>query len=368
VVGIVGRNGAGKSTLLKILSKITPPTSGRVEITGRVGSLLEVGTGFHDELSGRENIYLSGAILGMKAAEIRAQFDEMVAFAEIERFIDTPVKHYSTGMYLRLAFAVAAHLDPEILLVDEVLAVGDLKFQKKCLGKMESVSKQGRTVLFVSHNTSTIMRLCPRCLFLDEGQLRMYDASSKVVRAYVHEGREDTSTRRFEDPAAAPGNEVVRLRALEAINEDGSPVEKADIRKPVGLRMTYDVLQEDHVLTPNIHVINDQGIQLFVTQDLDPKWKEKPRPVGTHSGTVWIPGNYLAEGSLSVGCAINTLVPFRVHFYERELIAFQVVDYLEGDTARGDLPHEMVGVVRPYLPWENGGALGPHDSRNRESS
>jgi lipopolysaccharide transport system ATP-binding protein len=184
VIGIIGRNGAGKTTLLKILSRITEPTEGRVEIRGRVGSLLEVGTGFHPELTGRENIYLNGAILGMKKSEIERKFDEIVAFAEIEKFLDTPVKRYSSGMYVRLAFAVAAHLDPEILLVDEVLAVGDAAFQKKCLGKMGDVAKGGRTVLFVSHQINSIRKLCERCIWLDAGHIKVIDTMIKVVSAY----------------------------------------------------------------------------------------------------------------------------------------------------------------------------------------
>ena len=185
VIGIIGRNGAGKSTLLKILSRITEPTEGRAEIHGRMGSLLEVGTGFHPELTGRENIYLNGAIIGMKKVEIVRKFDEIVAFAEIEKFIDTPVKHYSSGMYVRLAFAVAAHLEPEILLIDEVLAVGDLAFQKKCLGKMEDVAKEGRTVLFVSHNMQAISQLCNRAILLDNGKLSKDDATQQTLNAYI---------------------------------------------------------------------------------------------------------------------------------------------------------------------------------------
>ena len=200
VVGIIGRNGAGKSTLLKILSEITEPTEGRVEIHGRVGSLLEVGTGFHPELTGRENVYLNGAILGMKRAEIERKFDEIVAFAEVEKFIDTPVKHYSSGMYLRLAFAVAAHLEPEILIVDEVLAVGDAAFQKKCLGKMAGVAKEGRTVLFVSHNMPAITRLCERAILLDEGRLLQDGVSHQVVKAYLNAGLGTTAMREWPDP------------------------------------------------------------------------------------------------------------------------------------------------------------------------
>ena len=198
VVGIIGRNGAGKSTLLKILSRITEPTEGEVDINGRVGSLLEVGTGFHPELTGRENVYLNGAILGMRRAEIARKFDEIVAFAEVEKFIDTPVKHYSSGMYMRLAFAVAAHLEPEILIVDEVLAVGDAEFQKKCLGKMGDVAKGGRTVLFVSHNMMMIQRLCTRAILLQNGRLASDDHPARVIQAYIT----DTTA----NPAARSGS------------------------------------------------------------------------------------------------------------------------------------------------------------------
>ena len=189
VVGVIGRNGAGKSTLLKVLSRITEPTEGRVQINGRVASLLEVGTGFHPELSGRENIYLNGAILGMTRAEIRRKFDEIVAFSEVEKFLDTPVKRYSSGMYVRLAFAVAAHLEPEILIVDEVLAVGDAEFQKKCLGKMQDVAGEGRTVIFVSHNLATISSLCPQCILLDAGKIEIFAAADETIEKYAESNR-----------------------------------------------------------------------------------------------------------------------------------------------------------------------------------
>ena len=199
VVGIIGRNGTGKSTLLKVLSRITEPTEGRAEINGQVGSLLEVGTGFHPELTGRENVYLSGAILGMKKSEISQKFEEIVAFAEVEKFMDTPVKYYSSGMQVRLGFAVAAHLEPDILLVDEVLAVGDAAFQKKCLGKMSDVTKEGRTVLFVSHQMNSIRRLCDRCVWLEAGQVQKVDSTAKVVSAYESSLTSKGTTERLED-------------------------------------------------------------------------------------------------------------------------------------------------------------------------
>ncbi|MEQ1628701.1 MAG: ABC transporter ATP-binding protein, partial [Nitrospira sp.] len=213
VVGIIGRNGAGKSTLLKVLSRITEPTSGRAEIFGRVGTLLEVGTGFHPELTGRENIYLSGIILGMKKTEIDQKFDEIVEFAGIAKFIDTPVKRYSSGMYVRLAFAVGAHLEPEILIVDEVLAVGDSQFQKKCLDKMKDIGAHGRTVLFVSHNMQAVMRLCDRVIMLDKGRVLHDGPAHEVVKTYLNAGFGASPAREWTDPSSAPGGEVARLRA-----------------------------------------------------------------------------------------------------------------------------------------------------------
>ena len=229
-LGIVGRNGAGKSTLLKILSRITEPTSGRVELFGRVGSLLEVGTGFHPELTGRENVYLNGAILGMKKAEIERKFDEIVAFSEIEKFIDTPVKWYSSGMYMRLAFAVAANFEPEILIVDEVLAVGDGPFQKKCLGKMGEISRAGRTVIFVSHNMIAIEELCNRVLWLVDGELVEAEETEQVVSDYLSTGVTVSTEKVWDDPSTAPGNEMVKihsanLRSLDLRNPGNMTVE-----------------------------------------------------------------------------------------------------------------------------------------------
>ena len=221
VTGIIGRNGAGKSTLLKILARITEPSEGYAELRGRVGTLLEVGTGFHPELTGRENIYLNGAILGMQRAETERKFDEIVAFAEVERFIDTPVKHYSSGMYLRLAFAVAAHLEPEILIIDEVLAVGDAQFQKKCLGKISDVSKEGRTVLFVSHNMAAVKSLCQRAILLEAGKQIMSGLASDVVQSYLALGTQTAKERVWNDLESAPGNENARLRAIRIVNVSG---------------------------------------------------------------------------------------------------------------------------------------------------
>jgi lipopolysaccharide transport system ATP-binding protein len=351
VVGIIGRNGAGKSTLLKILSRITEPTTGRVELYGRVGSLLEVGTGFHPELTGRENIFLNGAILGMKRTEIQQKFEEIVAFAEVEKFIDTPVKHYSSGMFLRLAFAVAAHLEPEILVVDEVLAVGDADFQRKCLDKMREVSQQGRTVLFVSHNMPAITRLCDRTILLDEGRVIADGPSPQVVTGYLRSGLGTTAAREWPDLDRAPGNEIVRLCAVRVRTEDGRISEAMDIRRPVGIEVEFKVLKSGHVLVPNLPFNNEEGVCIFHVSDTDPHWKRRPRPEGVYVSTVWVPGNFFSEGTVVVGVAISTMVPVVVHFYERDAVAFQVIDSLGGDSARGDFAGKYPGIVRPLLNW-----------------
>jgi lipopolysaccharide transport system ATP-binding protein len=351
VVGIIGRNGAGKSTLLKILSRITEPTEGYVDVYGRVGSLLEVGTGFHPELTGRENIYLNGAILGMKRSEIARKFDEIVAFAEVEKFIDTPLKHYSSGMYLRLAFAVAAHLEPEILIVDEVLAVGDARFQKKCLNKMQDVGQQGRTVLFVSHNMPAITRLCQRAILLDEGQLLRDGPSSEVVSSYLSNGLGTTAAREWSDPKTAPGGEIARLRAVRVRTEDGEIAAAVDIRRPVGIEMEYDVIKPGYLLLPYFMFYNEEGVLAFEANDHDPAWRRRPRPAGHWLSTAWIPGNLLSEGMLVVWAFLFTLEPSGVAIRARDAVAFQVNDSLDGDSARGDWGGPITSVMRPLLRW-----------------
>ncbi len=352
VVGIIGRNGAGKSTLLKVLSRITEPTRGEVELRGRVGALLEVGTGFHPELTGRENIYLSGAVLGMKRVEIARKFEAIVAFAEIERFLDAQVKYYSSGMYARLAFSVAAHLDPEVLIVDEVLAVGDASFQRKCLNKMEDVGKRGRTVLFVSHNMPAVTRLCPRSILLDHGRVLMDGASHEVVAAYLRSGLGTTAARDWPDLRRAPGNHVARLRAVRVRSHDGAVSPALDIRMPVGIELEFVVLEAGHTLAANIHVFNEEGVYVFVSNEVDSEWYRKQRPTGAYRATAWIPGNLLSEGTFVVGAALSTLDPVTVHFYERDAVAFQVIDSFAGDSARGDYGGPFPGVVRPMLRWE----------------
>ncbi|PKM82463.1 MAG: ABC transporter ATP-binding protein [Firmicutes bacterium HGW-Firmicutes-14] len=260
-IGIIGRNGAGKSTLLKILSRITEPTEGIVRLKGRVASLLEVGTGFHPELTGRENIYLNGAILGMTKSEIKKKFDEIVEFAEVEKFLDTPVKRYSSGMYVRLAFAVAAHLEPEILLVDEVLAVGDAQFQKKCLGKMEEVGREGRTVLFVSHNMAAIRNLCTSAVLLAQGQVKNFDNANIVINEYL----KTLSQRNFKTSCLARNDEAgVSLSTVELINENGEVLSAAQSGLPVSIRLIFDSVKNFDKLLISIGLNNQEDIRVSV--------------------------------------------------------------------------------------------------------
>jgi lipopolysaccharide transport system ATP-binding protein len=350
-VGVIGRNGAGKSTLLKLLSQITEPTKGRIAVRGRAAALLEVGTGFHPELSGKENIFLNGAILGMPRSEILRKFDQIVSFAEVEKFVDTPVKHYSSGMYLRLAFAVAAHLEPDILIVDEVLAVGDASFQKKCLNKMENVGNEGRTVLFVSHDMSAITRLCRRAILLDAGRKVQDGPAHQVASEYLRSGLGTSSVREWQDIRRAPGDESMRLRRVRVCSEDGHTIETVDIRRPFGIEMVFEVLEPGHALTPNLHLFNDEGVCIFVSSDVNSDWRKRPRPVGEHVSTMWVPGNLLAEGGFTVRAAVSTMDPVQVHADEIDAVAFHVVDTLEGNSARGDFAGPIPGVIRPLLRW-----------------
>jgi lipopolysaccharide transport system ATP-binding protein len=351
ILGIIGPNGAGKSTLLKILSRVTRPTTGRVALYGRVGSLLEVGTGFHPELTGRENIYLNGAILGMRREEIARKFDEIVAFSEVERFIETPVKWYSSGMYVRLAFSVAAHLESEILIMDEVLAVGDAAFQQKCLDKMHEIRQQGRTIFFVSHNMPAITRLCERVLLLQQGEIIAEGDARAVVNKYLRTSWNIGAERVWANHEA-PGNDIVRLRRVRICNEAGETTVASDIRCAVGIEITYEVLQAGHALTPVVEVYNENGTQLFSAFDTGAQWRRIGRPIGTYTSTAWIPGNYLAEGSVLVHASVMSHSPATtVHVEARKVVAFQVIDSQQSDTARGDYIGPMPGVVRPLLSW-----------------
>jgi lipopolysaccharide transport system ATP-binding protein len=353
VVGVIGRNGAGKSTLLKLLTRICEPTSGRIEIRGRVSSLLEVGTGFHQELTGRENTYLNGALLGMSKRELDRKFEQIVDFAGVERFIDTPIKRYSSGMKVRLAFSVAAHLEPEVLLVDEVLAVGDARFQRKCLNKMEGVGKEGRTVVFVSHNMPAITRLCPRAVLLDAGRVTADGPAAAVAGQYLADGGATGACREW-DPAAAPGAEVARLRAVRVLDSEGQLAVAVDIRDPVVVEMEYEVLQPGYRLMPNFHFYTEDGMIAFQTHDIDPAWMGRPRPSGRHNTSVVVPGNLLNEGTMFVSAGMQTMEPTIPQFFEPDAVAFQVVDGFEGQgAARGDHGGKIYGAVRPKLEWSS---------------
>jgi lipopolysaccharide transport system ATP-binding protein len=352
VVGVVGRNGAGKSTLLKVLSRITYPTVGDVYIRGRVGSLLEVGTGFHPELTGRENIFLNGAILGMSRADVIRSFDEIVAFAEIKRFIDTPVKRYSSGMYLRLAFAVAAHLQPDVLLIDEVLAVGDAAFQKKCLAKMRDIGGRGRTVLFVSHNMIAIQQLCSRVLLIEDGRLAADGPAREVVRRYLGTETQTYGLREWKVLHSAPGNEVVRLRSLALCTDDGSNMDVIMSDRPFRIVIELETLSGDLPFNVGITFVNDEGVILFSSHDIvDPEWYGKVRPKGRFETVCTVPANLLAPGIHRVTVQAKTLhSPSRLHFREYEALAFAVED---GPTVRANVMRPFVGVVRPLLAWQN---------------
>jgi lipopolysaccharide transport system ATP-binding protein len=352
VLGIIGHNGAGKSTLLKVLSRITHPTGGRVRIWGRVSSLLEVGTGFHPELTGRENIYLNGTILGMRKEEVKRKFDDIVAFSGVEKFLDTPVKRYSSGMRVRLAFSVAAHLEPEILIIDEVLAVGDADFQNKCLGKMENITKAGRTVLFVSHNMGAVARLCKNALLIEEGCVSMRGSAAQVVNAYLSSGQHGAGVREWRDADKRPGGEVAQLCAIRVKNQQGEVVEAIDIRECVGIEMEFEVIVGGRRLMPHLHFFDQQNNHLFMSMDVDPKWRGRERPVGRFKSTAWVQGNFFNAGRILVTPACGTLAPRVNQFYEKDAVGFEVIDNGNGDGARGDWGGKIGGLVRPLLDWQ----------------
>jgi lipopolysaccharide transport system ATP-binding protein len=357
-LGVIGRNGAGKSTLLKILSRITAPSTGRIHIKGRVASLLEVGTGFHPELTGRENIFLNGAILGMNRPEIRKKFDEIVEFAEVENFLDTPVKRYSSGMYVRLAFAVAAHLEPEVLIVDEVLAVGDAQFQKKCLGKMEDVSvNQGRTVLFVSHSMPTISSLCNLSMLLEKGRIKMFGATAETILGYYGSGMAVPTYYNANDYTRAPGDENVKL--VEAGIYVSGKVAKAeiDITQNFSIEVVFEILKEEPSVNYFVvlEVVNGAGIIVF--DATSSTYQEGIK--GTYKISCIVPANLLNDGPYFVGLSIKSYGKnIESHLYEGSILSFHVKDpiynvptrlHINGlTTYSGKLP----GTVRPIFEWE----------------
>jgi lipopolysaccharide transport system ATP-binding protein len=348
IVGLVGPNGAGKTTLLKVLSRITEPTSGYARVRGRLGSLLEVGTGFHLELTGRENVFLSGAILGMRRAEIRRRFDDIVAFSELERFIDTPVKFYSSGMYLRLAFAVAAHLEPEILLVDEVLAVGDASFQRKCLAKMDEVAHHGRTILFVSHNMVAMENLCERAIWMRDGRVVQDGPADAVIARYLQTYSYAVRQRDWPDRTAAPGNDYVRIRGASVRPVGGAASDDITVRTPFVLEFEYWLEHPTARLTPSLHVFNEQGVVVFNVRPAElAQWLARA-PGALVRDVCRVPGDLLNDGMYRVTFCLYRDGHELVYWFD-EVLLFDVRDIAEG---RDAWYGKWVGTVRPALQWD----------------
>ena len=354
IVGVIGRNGSGKSTLIKILSRITSPTRGRVELSGRVGALLEVGTAFHPDLTGRENVYLNGSVLGMRKKEIEARFDEIVGFSEVEKFIDMPVKRFSTGMALRLAFSVAAHLEAEILLVDEVLAVGDVKFQEKCVGKMQDVTTtMGRTVLFVSHNMGSVQRLCDRAILLHDGEMLLSGPTREVVSGYLGLGAERLGERVWNDVSSAPGDDTARIRAVRMLDDRGDLSTDFDVRDPVYVQMEYSLLRDVESLNVTLEFRNERGELVFVsTDDSAAAAPDHVREAGLYRSTCRIPSDLLNNGQMFVLAKLADGV--RTHAERSDVVTFNVLDSMDPEGARGSYPADWPATaVRPRLQWES---------------
>lgn len=348
VIGIIGRNGAGKSTLLKILSQVTTPTSGVVKLKGRVASLLEVGTGFHQELTGRENVFLNGAILGMSKAEIRAKFDEIVDFAEIDKFIDTPVKRYSSGMYVRLAFAVAAHMEPEILILDEVLAVGDAQFQKKCLGKMEEVGREGRTIVFVSHNMTAIRTLCTRAIVLSKGVLLAEGSTQDAIDTYLEHNAKRRTDIEWKSDLTAPGNEAIVFRKISVCYDDGMPANSIYSDMPFNIEIDYAVRVAGFSVCINLvfYDSNDNCILASINNH-ECNWYGKQMQIGEYKSICNIPKNIFNEGVFSVSVMILG------KNYTDPLVLDKVlrIEILDGTEVRGDYFGAYACPIRPLFPW-----------------
>lgn len=354
-VGIIGRNGAGKSTLLKILSRITEPTNGRIGLNGRIGSLLEVGTGFHPELTGRENIFLNGAILGMSRVDIRRKFDEIVEFAEVEKFLDTAVKHYSSGMYMRLAFAVAAHLEPEILVVDEVLAVGDAQFQKKCLGKMNEVAHAGRTILFVSHNMDAVRRLCTAGVWLQNGEVRFQGPAEECVSRYLVCGVQDGGRLELDPPLALPNHAPIAILAVEVSDRSGRTKQCFSASEPISVKICWRL--HEPLYKPRIGFVIHSTIagEVFTALDAESWTVERLQP-GTFESSCTIPGHLLNEGSYVLDFTAD--VPNRFDFQRGltgSLLGFDVQDDMTLPNKyygqEGFRDSRWPGVILPNIPW-----------------
>ena len=347
-LGIIGRNGAGKSTLLKLLSRVTSPTTGTIKTRGRIASLLEVGTGFHPELSGRENIYLNGAILGMSKKEIASKFDEILDFSGVEMYVDTPVKRYSSGMYVRLAFAVAAFLEPEILIVDEVLAVGDAEFQKKCLGRMKDVSvNDGRTVLFVSHNMTAIQSLCSKSLMLENGKVSMVGDTYSVIEHYLKNYAQVTS-KQIWPTGDAPGDSSAKLLKAEIVDKNGENVNSSYLEDEVLLEITYQCFEPGTKLNLSITVTTEKEEIVFTSPSLtDTKWCGLPHPAGTYVSKCGFPSNYFNEILYKV--TILLVKDGREVIANAEDAVF--IQKIDSGLNRGTFFGTWMGITRPILQW-----------------
>ncbi len=351
-VGIIGSNGAGKSTLLKIISRITPPTTGEALIRGRVGSLLEVGTGFHPELSGRENIYLNGSILGLSKKEITKQLDAIIDFSGVEKFIDTPLKHFSSGMQLRLAFAVAAHLEPEILLIDEVLAVGDAAFQKKCIGKMEEVSKEhGRTILFVSHNLDSLRKFCETTILLNEGRLIKVGKTEQVINEYLKNHLSSKAESSWPDGLTSYDKKI-RLRKVWLHDNNSQLNGRFKTSATIGISADYEVIDTDVFFTHGINVFNQENINVFNSHDTVKSSQNIKTSKGVYTTTVWIPANLLPEGLFSIDFAFFLPNPVDIFLHEKNIVSFELYTDFNEPSSRGNYAEDFPGIIRPLLKWE----------------
>lgn len=363
-VGLIGRNGAGKSTLLKILARIVYPTLGEAVIRGRVASLIEVGTGFNPELSGRENVFLNASLYGMSRQEVAAQFEEIVEFSGVRDFIDSPVKHYSSGMSMRLAFSVAAHLNSEVLLLDEVLAVGDLSFQQKCLNRVESLASEGRTVLFVSHNIDAVVRFCSRCIWLEHGQMVQDGDAKEVVDAYVQAVMGTSPIKQWDSEGGgdgrgiaqteAPGDDHVRLLSVRVTNGEGGTVQSITVDMPVGIEVSYEILREGKNIQPALQIRTATDTCAFAVAYTDSERMAVSPQIGRYRATAWIPPNLLNVGVTHVTVVMATPDPLERHCSVDRAVSFHVMERFEAvrQTARGLYGREFPGVVRPKLQWD----------------
>jgi lipopolysaccharide transport system ATP-binding protein len=356
VVGIIGKNGSGKSTLLKLLARVTEPSTGYAEVTGQVGSLLEVGTGFHPELTGRQNVFLNGSIMGMTHDQIDRRFDEIVSFAEVEAFIDTPVKHYSSGMYMRLAFSVAAHMECEILIVDEVLAVGDAHFQRKCLARIESEVKSGKTVLFVSHNTSTIMQICTRCVLFENGRLIEDGMPQEIVESYISRNSPVTIERQYNEMNAPTSEQrSFRLWAFFVRGLSGKMNSRFDVKEPIVLEMVWDVLEERYPLDVQLTLRHESGVIVLVSIDnQDSPWRHRVAPAGRYRARCTIPPNFLNEGLFMVDFSVQASNRSSEYATCVDAGSFYVVDDLANTGVRSDWEGKWpTSILRPRLHWSH---------------